>query len=468
MSIRITAVYIFVGFFSIYAWKDWFKSLCGLILLMAVLEHGDMPSKMFGVQGLNPWNFLFIMIFLAWIFSRRQEGLQWDMPNHMNLLLLLYLGVILLGVLRAALDRGHFQWYPLSYLISEELINTIKWVLPGILLFDGCRTRNRVILVITCLLTMYFLIAVQVVMKMPLEAAVTDSEIINFSRKKLDRRIGFNACDLSAMLAGVTWGILASLSLVRKKRYWPVFFSAMGIVALGQALTGGRAGYVAWGATGLTLCFLKWRKYLILAPVLVIILPMIFPGAANRMLAGFGQTDVAGEAAVDEDSLTSGRLVAWPLVIAKIAKSPIIGYGRLAMRRTGLTNQLMLELNDPFPHPHNVYLEALLDNGVLGSLPIFLFWGITLVYSARLFRNANHLYSAVGGLSLALILAQLFAGIGAQHYFPKEGTFGLWTTTFLALRVYVEERRMQIYAIEESWNNHAAIEQPIVAISSYG
>jgi hypothetical protein len=35
MSIRITALYIVVTGLSIHAWKDWFKSLCGLILLMA-------------------------------------------------------------------------------------------------------------------------------------------------------------------------------------------------------------------------------------------------------------------------------------------------------------------------------------------------------------------------------------------------------------------------------------------------
>ena len=62
MSIRITALYIFVTFLAIYAWKDWFKSLCGLILLMAVIEHPDMPKTVLGIQGLNPWNVLFAMI----------------------------------------------------------------------------------------------------------------------------------------------------------------------------------------------------------------------------------------------------------------------------------------------------------------------------------------------------------------------------------------------------------------------
>jgi len=70
MGIRLTALYIFVAILLVYAWKDWFKSLCGLILLMAVIEHEDMPKSMFGTQGLNVWNVLFFGIFPAWLAVR--------------------------------------------------------------------------------------------------------------------------------------------------------------------------------------------------------------------------------------------------------------------------------------------------------------------------------------------------------------------------------------------------------------
>ncbi len=457
MSIRIAALYLLVAGLSVYAWKDWFKSLCGLILLMAFMEHGDMPSKLFGIQGLNPWNFLFGVIFLAWLCDRHRRGLVWDLPRNMSILLILYMAVLLLGVLRAMLDRSHLTGYPVGNLVSDILINTVKWALPGLLLFDGCRTRRQVVLALGCLLVMYFLIAVQVVANMPLSAVLGDSLTINYSRMKLDKRVGYSACDLSAMLAGVSWGMLAALSLIRKRRYWPVILAAAGIVALGQALTGGRAGYLAWGITGFVLCLLKWRKQLLLTPVIVMVLPILFPGAVNRMLEGFGKTNVAGEATIDDHDVTSGRLVAWPRVVDKIAESAALGYGRLAMVRTGLTDQLMSELNESFPHPHNVYLETLLDNGILGSLPIFLFWGTVLIYSARLFRSDNRLYAAVGGLTLALTLAQMLAGIGAQHYFPLESTLGLWAAMFLMLRVHVEETHIRASGSQTAIRRHDAV-----------
>lgn len=469
MSIRITALYIFVTFLSIYAWKDWFKSLCGLILLMAVIEHEDMPTTMFGIQGFNMWNILFLVIFLAWLASRRREGLTWDLPRHITVLLLMYLMVILVGVLRAALDGSHLEGYPLKYLISEELINTVKWVLPGVLLFDGCRTRRRLVMILVCLLVMYFLIATQVIKEMPLESAFGSRDGIEHTRLKVCDRIGYSACDMSTMLAGASWAALATLPLFRLKKYWVLIIVVAGIIAFGQALTGGRAGYVAWGATGLVLCLLKWRKYLILAPVVVLLLPIILPGTVERILTGFGETNVAGETTANENAITSNRMLIWPHVIHKIGESPLVGYGRLSMRRTGLTKYLGNQYNDPFPHPHNMYLETLLDNGILGSLAIFLFWGLVLIYSARLFRSHNRLFSAVGGLTLSLMLAQLFAGIGAQHFYPRESTLGMWAAIFLSLRVYIEQAkaREERIIIEETWHSQALQQQQAAIASVY-
>jgi O-antigen ligase len=372
----------------------------------------------------------------------------WDMPRHISVLLLMFLAVIVFGVLRAAVDRSYIESYPLKSLISEELINTVKWVLPGLLLFDGCRTRNRAVLALACLLIMYFLMGAMVVRNMPPSAAFSGGYSMKNARSKLDEKLGYQATDLSVLLGGTCWGLFAALPLIRRKDGRIAVLAAAGIVTFGQATTGGRAGYIAWAATGLILCLMKWRKYLILAPLIVLLLPVVFPGAAERMLQGFGQSDVTGETVVDTGAVTSNRMLIWPYVIEEIGQSPIIGYGRLAMRRTGLMAYLLQQFSDPFPHPHNMYLEMLLDNGIVGSIPILLLWAMVVWYSGRLFRSANRLYSAVGGLSLALVLTSLIGGLSGQHYFPQEHTLGVWAAVFLSLRVYVEETRVQMGVID--------------------
>jgi len=452
MSIRLTLAYLFVAFLCIYAWKDWFVSLCGLILMMAVIHHEDMPTNVYGIQGLNLWNVLFASIFLAWLANRSRENLQWDMPRHVNILLLLYLGVILVGALRAAVNRGYFQAYPLKHLISDQLINTVKWVLPGVLLFDGCRSRQRAKMAIISLLAVYFIISVQVVRRIPLESALGgENEYIHRIRLKVcEEYIGYSSCDLSTVLAGASWAVLAALPLIKRKSCRIAALAVAGTIAFGQALTGGRAGYVAWGATGLLLCMVKWRKQLILAPVILILLPIIFPAAVERMLFGFGKTDASGQVTADDYELTSGRTLIWPHVVDKIVESPFVGYGRLAMRRIGLTEELGQKYgaSEAFPHPHNMYLETLLDNGILGSIPIFLFWGMILVYSVKLFKSTDPLCSAVGGLTLSLMTAQLVAGMASQHFYPRESTMCLWIAMFLSLRLHFERKQVQIYPID--------------------
>lgn len=435
---RVYALYIVVAGLAVYAWKDWFKSLCGLILLMAVIEHEDMPKSMSGIQGFNPWNVLLLSIVLAWLASRRREGLRWDMPRSLNVLLLLYLATILVGFLRAVFDRSYIEHVPLKSLVSEELINTIKWVIPGLLLFDGCRTRKRLAIALTCLLAVYFVLSLQVMKRMPWESALGGGgERIQCVRLKLCRSIGYSACDMSTMLAGASWAILAAGVVIRRKSLRFAMIAAAGITAFAQALTGGRAGYLAWGATGLALCLIKWRKWLILAPIVPFVLIAVFPGAAERALTGFGQTDVSGETVTDDRLLTSDRTVIWPLVINKIGQGPIIGHGRLAMVRTGVAQELETQHGRgmSFPHAHNIYLEWLLDNGLIGFGIVIALFALILRRAAKLFRAADPWTSAVGGIGLSLVLAQLIAGIGSQHFYSNPSTLGMWVAIFLVLRV---------------------------------
>jgi len=441
---RLYALYILVTFLVAYAWKDWFKSLCGLIVMMAVMEHEDMPKSIFGIQGFNMWNLLFLGVFIAWLGARRREGLKWDMPRHINVLLVLYLGVVVIGFLRAFYDRSYIGHIATSSLISDELINTIKWVLPGLLLFDGCRSRKRLQWAVVSILSMYFLLAVQVVKRMPWSSALGGNDPgMQRVRLSVCKDIGYSAPNISTFLAGASWAMLAAIPLVSRRKHKFLLLGMAGITAFGQALTGGRAGYMAWAATGLIMCMIKWRKYLLLAPVVPILLFIALPGAMDRMMFGFGKTDVSGEEMVDDYEVTSGRTLIWPHVIDKIEQSPVIGYGRLGMPRIGLTEFLGREYGkgDAFPHPHNMYLQWLLDNGVVGFIPVIMFFFIVIASSSSLFRSPDPWCSAVGGICLPLVLAQLIAGLGSQYFYPTESTMGMWTAIFLMLRVRVERLR---------------------------
>jgi len=436
------ALYLFVAFFSLYAFRDWFKSACALVLLIAVIQHPDFPKEAAGIQGANPWNILLVFVFAAWLINRRVENLRWDMPRGVGLLLAGYVLVVLIGFMRRFADMTNCEEIGRGELISEYLINTFKFAVPGIMIFDGCRNPKRMRMALIATLGVYVLLALQVIRWMPIQAGLTGADLTERSRKILQNEVGFHAVNLSMMLAGASWGLLACLPLVRGKwRRFALIGTAL-IVMFAQALTGGRTGYATWAAIGLILCMLKWRKQLLLVPVAALLIAVAVPGAVDRMMQGFGKTDVSGREYTDSYKVTSGRTLIWPHVVDKIMESPVIGWGRLGMNRTGLVTFLMYQFQESFPHPHNVYLECLLDNGVVGAIPILGFYFLILYMSIRMFRSKDRpWHAAVGGVSAALVLALLIAGVGSQTFYPREGAAPMWVAMGMMLRVAVEARR---------------------------
>ena len=70
------------------------------------------------------------------------------------------------------------------------------------------------------------------------------------------------------------------------------------------------------------------------------------------------------------------------------------------------------------------------------------------------------------------MLAQLFAGIGSQHFYPEESTLGVWAAMFLTLRVYFEDKRVRdgVINIEGSWGEQSMQHQygAIPAVGIHG
>ena len=460
--IRLTLLWLFIGYLGITAWKDWYRSLCGLIVLMAVIEHPDMPKSLFGIQGLNPWNLLLLVVILAWLAQRGKEHLRWDMPGKINGLLFIYALVILVAFARMMVDFRAYEEFELlrgsdaltsGSLISEHIINSFKWVIPGLLLYDGCRDPKRLHMGMTALLLIYFLLAIQVIKWMPLSGITSGGELSERSLKILINEIGYHRVNLSMMLGGASWAVFASRNFLGRQHVrWILLVSFL--IFFAQLLTGGRMGYITWAGVGIVLLWIRWRKYLLIAPVVVAILLFMIPSAWERLSQGFTpetkressrfeQMGYVQNNDVDIYTVTAGRNIAWPLVIDKIKESPWVGYGKEAMKQTGIATYLFTEYSEAFPHPHNAYLQLLLDNGILGALCIFPFYILILKYSYTLFRDNRSLeFIATGGCCLALVLALLVASMGSQSFYPREGAVGMWCAIGLMLRVYMQRSRL--------------------------
>lgn len=464
--IRLTLLWLFMAVILVYSWKNWYAGLCGLILLMGVIEHPDMPKGMLGIPGFNPFNLLLMDVVFACLAQRRAENLKWDMPKHVTLLMALFLLLIGIGFVRLLRDPYWVVFYfrdtrTAQAMLNEFLINTVKWAVPGMLVFYGCNSRERFNMALTCTIGMYVLLGLQVIKWMPPQFALDGVALAHRSLRVLQQNVGFSRVNLSAMLAATSWAIYATKPLFDKPWHRVGVIALSGLTIYAQAMTAGRAGYVTWALVGLVLCAIRWRVFLVVAPILVASLLFLVPGVAGRMTEGFTAETVDTNRRLEEEGLqrtrpgqvdaytvTAGRVIAWPVVIEKIREKPYVGWGREAMLRSGTSWFLYDNYGEMFPHPHNAYLECLIDNGVIGAAIILPFYLLLLWSSLRLFLDRKSVVcGAAGGVASAFLLALMFAAFGSQSFYPTEGWVGLWCAVGLVLRVKLE-RAKALAAIE--------------------
>lgn len=441
--IRLTIFSLLVFFLIVQSWRGkWFLGACSLVFMMSVLEHPDMPRAIAGIQGLNLWNILMINVVLAWFLHRHREGLYWDIPGGLTFCLFLFSLMILISTVRLMLEPSPYFAHE-SYLrmTSEFLINTLKWLIPPILIYDGCRTRRRVHFCILSILSVYFVLALLTIRHMPLEMAMASGDLLQKrAGRVLVQAIGYHRVDLAMMLAGGACGIFALIKIAPSLKWKVVCASASMVTLTGLAMTGGRIGLVTFALIGFALSIIKWRRLLWALPIVLFAILTLMPGVKERMFQGFRTGTEAIEVNHEDSEITSGRTTIWPFIIEKIQEKPLVGYGRQAMRRTGLAHWLYEELGEVFGHPHNAYLELLFDNGIIGIFLFMPIYGLVFMRATQLLVDKTDPYiTVVGAIAFSLLGSLFIAGLGAQTFYPREGVVSMWASMGLAMRIYQQK-----------------------------
>ena len=466
--IRITLLTLLIAYLSAYAWKDWFRAACWLVLLVVIIQHPDMPKSIFGIPGFNLWNVLFLNVVLSWLSARKKNRLKWDMPSKINTLFFIYALVILLAVFRLFMDQSgikeladatpslNFMEISTVKIFSEYIINCFKWTTLAFIIFEGAKTEDRVKFGLWIVVLVYILFSIQVIKSMGLGSLKISGDALQYKAfKVLSSNVGFHRVNLSMMLSGGFWMVFCMKEYVSSKKFYFLIIPMCLTIFVAQALTGGRMGYVTWAILGFLLCIFKWRKYFLLIPFVIMGIGIIAPSAIDRLTTGLVSNDdeFSEEAStdfevqeIDTAAMTSGRVLVWPMVVDAIYDRPIIGYGRLAMTNTtGITLEMINQYGEGelFPHPHNAYLELLLETGLLGSIPIFYLYYLFLKYSFSLFiDNRKSVYIVVGGATFSILVSLLVAGFGSQSFYPREGSIPMWCLLGLMLRVYVDRKAL--------------------------
>jgi O-antigen ligase len=471
--IRYTLLGVVISFLVVYAWRDWFRTLCALIVLMAVVEHPDMPKSIMGIPGMNPWNLVLLSVLLSWLAHRRVEDLRFDFPPRYKLLLFAYAGIIVISFCRGIVDtsgivelylHGGFTPPSIKDLTTNNLVNAFKWAIPGLLVFSGARTTERQHLALIAMIAVCFLLGVQILRWMPISLLADGEQLSERAIRLFDREIGYHRVDLAALTAGGFWAMMNYRAALNSRFFRLLLLAGALILLIALALTGGRAGYGTWVALGMFFAVMRSKVYLMVAPLVAVVVLLLVPAAMERMAQGFDEESVEMTldrfddeslviGGVDMNTVTSGRALAWPFVIDEIAEAPWLGHGQMAMQREGITLEIALQYGNAqsFPHPHNAYLELVLDNGIIGAIPVLLFYALVVLSAIRSLRDHSHpLEAAFAATALAFIGAHMIASIGSQSFYPRAGTVVMFCAIGLQLRMLVQKSEREASSNEES------------------
>lgn len=449
---RLYLIYAAIISLCVYAWRDWFIPLCVLVVMTAVMKHADMPRSVFGIQGMNLWNLLLLFILIAWLHQRMNTPVRKPQTTRaMNGALIAYIAVIVIAFFRGFVDlnsirgsnEGLPQHSPLGF-VSDYLINPLKYVIAAYLLFDGARTRRNMLLALGAVFGQAGLYAIQVIKYIPPRSLLQPDNMA--LRERIVRECGLHANDMALVLVMTFWGLFASLVLWKYMKWWWRVAGVLGLMStfIALALTQSRAGYIAFAGVALVFGIWRWRWLLGAMPIAAIAICLVFPSIPNRLLQGFGITTASGQQSRDLDTISAGRLTnLYPHVVTEISKSPAIGFGRLAILRTSVYDRILVSEGVVPTHPHNAYLEALLDGGVLGLIGVlYLFLGLPVMALPR-FRSRDPLLIAAMGVGIAAAVTILLMGLSGQTFYPREGIFLVLCSYAIMLRAHIIDRELR-------------------------
>ena len=335
-----------------------------LILLLPLEPTVYMPHSIAGVTGLNPINLLEVATLLSFLFSRDTKISEF-VPKR---LFWLYLLPIMVGGL---LGSQHVNEIPSTFFdvggvnftdglgyLRDMLVKPLTMVLVALLVGAAVARSKKpehFIIPIVASVWIMALFAIQFV----LFSNITLSQLSAAGERGFFSSIGVHANELGRLFA-VAYALLIFVWWESKNAVLKVVLMAtMAVLALALLLTFSRGAFL--GFIIVNVLFLLWKfnmRSVALALLAAVVGLMFMPGAVyDRVMMGFGGGG-------NLDTVTAGRLDGiWLPLLPELFKSPVWGSGLgSTMWSNAMRNGLMLLVG----HPHNAYMEAVLDMGLLG------------------------------------------------------------------------------------------------------
>ncbi len=341
-----------------------------LILLLPMSTSQVFPHAMFGISGLNPLNLLLIGTLGSCLLRGLSDGsLRQFLPRP---LLWLYLLPILVAGGIGAQHVGEiapaFRLFPdvidikdatgyLRDMVAKPLLMVVFALLVGAAVSRSGKPEKFLIPAVISIWAIGLIVVAFVA-----QSGVALSQLASSDSRAFLSTLGLHANE-QGRLYTVAYALLL-FTWAESKQLGPrlALLASMGLVVTVLVLTFSRGAFV--GFILVNVLFLLWRrsvKSLVFFGLVASIALFALPDAVyERVAIGEGE---------GINAISTGRIDSlWLPLLPEVMRSPIYGSGigsimwSEPMRVGGGTNILLTT------HPHNAYLQALLDMGAVGLI----------------------------------------------------------------------------------------------------
>jgi len=341
----------------------------GVVLLTLALPASTMLPPLRGLNVLNYLTFATLAAFaLRAAFDRRHAVAWLPAPVWWGFVLPATLGIVIAWphIPEAArnypaLADARALYEPTAYALSRYVKPLLYWLGYAFLLANAVRASARPERFIALLGLSALLLTAPVFATVARYPGTLD-ELVG-DREFLSPR-GLHANDFGLLLATACGPLLFLAGSQARPRWRLAAGVALAVVFCGVLLTFSRGGMLA---CLVTLGGFLWhhRRLKSLAAVATAMLMFAFaaPQAVQERLGTGLRAGALGDTTqVEHDDLTAGRVHGWLLLAPEVLESPWIGSGLGSTQWSAAVAAGRYRAN----HPHNIYLELLMDLGVLG------------------------------------------------------------------------------------------------------
>ena len=407
-----------------------------LVLLLPASDTTLFPRSMMGIPGLNPVNLLLAGTLASFALRSRWQEMRRFMP--WQLLWLFIAPIVLAGLLGARhaedimsyfYETGAIDFTDAAGYLRELLLKPLVIVMVALMLGAAvAKSRRPEAFIVAIAISVWLIAALQ--FGYIAASGVRLGALASARARAFFDTIGVHANDLGRLYV-VAYALLLFVWWEARSRALQGFLLVtLGVLSFALLLTFSRGAFAGFLLVSLWFMSRKFNaKTVALAGLSVLVLALFLPGFVyDRVLIGVDEGDA--------NLVSAGRIESiWMPLLPELAKSPLWGNGLSSiMWSYPMVTESML----PVGHPHNAYLEALLDMGAAGlALLLAFYWHVWLRFRA-LARDPElgpEMRALFHG-ALAGLVAFLVTGMAGSSLRPTGEFAFLWVAIGMMYGIY--------------------------------